>query len=105
LLAWEGLTPEQLAAFERDGFLVLPLGSARQCDQLRAAGKDVIASFFASWTSGKGTVFETGEQQRVSDAYFLSSGDKVRCFFERRAGGWRAGGGKRARNQQRQATT
>lgn len=30
-------------------------------------------------------MFTTQEQQRKSDAYFLSSGDKVRCFFEEHA--------------------
>jgi phytanoyl-CoA hydroxylase len=50
----EGLTPEQLAFFNENGYLLIP---------------DALSQ-------------DTVKQLLVGDDYFLSSGDKVRFFFE-----------------------
>jgi phytanoyl-CoA hydroxylase len=75
------MTPEQLAAFERDGFLVLPsFWDAATVATLKSASDALLASFEPPATGA--SVFSTSEQERTSDDYFLTSGDAVRYFFE-----------------------
>ncbi|MEQ8967885.1 MAG: phytanoyl-CoA dioxygenase family protein [Azospirillaceae bacterium] len=74
------LTDEQAAAFERDGYLVLPdFVDADACAALINRAATLVDAFepadFAS-------VFSTTEQTKTSDAYFLASGDKIRFFLE-----------------------
>ena len=77
------LTSEQLARFERDGFLVLEdFVSRRKCAALRARAAELVAAFDPA---GVVSIFSTHEQTRTSDDYFLESGDRVRFFFEERA--------------------
>jgi phytanoyl-CoA hydroxylase len=74
------LTPEQLAAWERDGFLVLPgFVDAAACDGLKAHADSLIAGFDPDEVR---SVFTTHEQARTSDEWFLTSGDQVRFFVE-----------------------
>lgn len=74
------LTPEQVASFERDGFLVLERFVApERCDALKARAHELIAGFDPDEVQ---SVFSTHEQTRTSDDYFLESGDKVRFFVE-----------------------
>lgn len=73
------LTPAQVHAWERDGFLVLPDAvPVERCAQLAARADEIVAAFDPATVS----VFSTHEQTRTSDDHFLSSGDKVTCFFE-----------------------
>ena len=74
------LTPPQLAAWERDGFLVLP-GFVRveHCDALRDRAHELIAAFDPDEVR---SIFSTHEQTRTSDEHFLTSGDKIRFFVE-----------------------
>lgn len=66
--------------YERDGFLVLEgFAGADACAALRARAEELVAAFDPSEAV---SVFSTHEQARTSDEYFLTSGDKVRCFFE-----------------------
>lgn len=65
--------------FERQGFLVLPdFVPAAVCEGLKARAEELVAGFQPE----KVSIFSTHEQTRVSDAYFLGSGDQIRFFFE-----------------------
>lgn len=68
--------------FHRDGYVVIPdMKSADEVAALRARAEQIVHDFDPSQTH----VFSTEEQAEKSDDYFLTSGDKVRCFFEEEA--------------------
>ncbi len=74
------LTQEQLAQYKRDGFLVLKnFVKDADCDALRARAEELVRNFDPQ---GIVSIFSTKEQTRTSDDYFLTSGDKIRFFFE-----------------------
>ncbi|MCB0976073.1 MAG: phytanoyl-CoA dioxygenase family protein [Acidimicrobiales bacterium] len=73
------LSATQVAAFERDGFLVVPDAVDHSaCDELIARAGEIVDAFDPSTVS----IFSTQEQTRTSDDYFLASGDRISCFFE-----------------------
>ncbi|KAK2038307.1 phytanoyl-CoA dioxygenase [Colletotrichum somersetense] len=78
----EGLTPEQLARFHRDGYLIIPGAlSPEVVSGLLAETHSLLDNF--SLADHPMTRFSTGDKaDHVGDDYFLSSGDKVRFFFE-----------------------
>jgi phytanoyl-CoA hydroxylase len=77
-----GLSKEQLVAFERDGYLIIPNAlSPETVSILLAETHSMLDSF--SLDDHPMTKFSTGESsEHVGDDYFLSSGDKIRFFFE-----------------------
>jgi phytanoyl-CoA hydroxylase len=79
------LSDSQIAAFRNDGFLVVPdfVDSAR-CLALRERALQLAREHVPS--ADRATVFTAdGQPQHASDDYFLTSGEQIRCFFEKDA--------------------
>ncbi|MCJ8299064.1 MAG: phytanoyl-CoA dioxygenase family protein, partial [Pseudomonadales bacterium] len=76
------LDSTQLNNYRENGYCVIEnFKNLQQCQQLQARAGQIVEDFSPSDIS----IFSTSEQQRNADDYFLSSGDKIRCFFEQEA--------------------
>lgn len=77
-----GLTSKQLSAWHSDGYLLLPNAlSPQQVSQLMTESHRLLTDF--DLKTHPLTRFSTGEtSSHVGDDYFLTSGDKIRFFFE-----------------------
>ncbi|KAK9321683.1 hypothetical protein V1517DRAFT_325856 [Lipomyces orientalis] len=80
----QGLNPEQVAAFNRDGYLLLP--GELSPGRLKALF-DETAKLLSDFRLEDHplTKFSTDEKAHIGDDYFLKSSDKVRFFFEQDA--------------------
>jgi phytanoyl-CoA hydroxylase len=73
------LDAAMLAAYRRDGFLVLEnFIPAGECTALRARAAELAAADGRRAHS----VFSAADQAHAEDAYFRESGDKIRFFYE-----------------------
>jgi len=69
--------------FEANGFLVMKgFCNAEECRQLIDRAAALSRSFDYK---GHASVFQTNDQARTSDSYFLASGDNISFFFEKDA--------------------
>jgi phytanoyl-CoA hydroxylase len=79
------LSEEQAARFRQDGYLVLPgFVDATRCVALRRRAMELAGALAPR--DGQATVFTAdGTARHAADEYFLTSGEAIRCFFERDA--------------------
>src|SRR5262245_62151536 len=79
------LSGQQLAAYRRDGFLVVPdFADATRCLALRERALLLAREHVAP--PGPATVFAAdGGERHVTERYFLASGEAIGCFFEKDA--------------------
>ncbi len=77
------LEQAQIDAYQRDGFLVITDFVGRDaCDTIKERASAHVDAFDpADYRS----VFQTDDQTRTSDAWFLGSGGEIRCFLEAEA--------------------
>ncbi len=79
------LSRAQQAQFKRDGILVLPgFVDGRRCLELRNRALELARQHVPS--PEKATIFTAdGKPLHAGDEYFLTSGEAIRCFFEKDA--------------------
>lgn len=84
-----GLTDEQLSFFQENGYLVISeFLSNNEVQSLLSTTNNLLENFsldshpLTRFTTGDDTDGEGQDAKHVGDEYFLTSGDKVRFFFE-----------------------
>ena len=69
--------------FEKQGYLIIEnFNSAEACDALMNQGQKLAETYDFK---GHPSIFDTNDQTRTSDDYFLDSGNKISYFFEKDA--------------------
>ena len=78
----DGLTPKKLETWNQNGYLILPAAlSQAEVGELLSESHSMLQDFYLD--DHPMTRFSTGENSdHVGDDYFLTSGDKIRFFFE-----------------------
>ncbi|MBC7621355.1 MAG: phytanoyl-CoA dioxygenase family protein [Candidatus Saccharibacteria bacterium] len=79
------LSAEQIASYQSNGYLVLPnFKPAQAIGQVRQRAMAMVEAFDPAQTIA---IFSTKDSSNNVNPYFLSSADKVHCFFEEEAFG------------------
>ncbi len=74
------LSDTQIQDFENDGVLVIPeFFTTDECDSVQKRMTELLSQYRPQ---EKETVFSTTDNTHTQEDYFLTSGDKIRFFFE-----------------------
>jgi len=77
------LNPEQQAAYQRDGYLVLP--DFKGADELAALSRRARELVDAFQPDTQAAVFSSVQPERLADAALIASAEAMHCFFEEEA--------------------